>query len=60
MNIINVNVQRHGDGKQVVLRINTNQGEFIIKGDSISIVINKDLPNILDPRSQVSVWQDAQ
>ena len=57
--IINVNIMRHGDGKQVYISIKTEKGEFVVRGDRVFVSIDRALPKITDPLSQVSIWQDA-
>jgi hypothetical protein len=59
MRIINVNLMQHGDGKQVYISIMTEDGEIVIRGDRIAVHVDRNLPDPLNPDSQVSVWQDA-
>lgn len=57
--IINVNIMRHGDGKQVYISVKTDKGEIVLRSDRIAVFIDKTLPKVTDPDSQVSVWQDG-
>lgn len=57
--IINVNIGRHGDGKQVFISIRTDKGDIVLRGDRVAVYIDPCFPNVLDPESQVSVWQSA-
>lgn len=43
--IINVNLMRHGDGKQVYISIMTDDGEIVIRGDRIAVNVDRNLPD---------------
>lgn len=53
--IVNVNIMRHGDGKRVYVSVRTPTGEYVVNTDRISVYIDKLLPNVNDPDSQVSL-----
>jgi len=58
--IININLNRHGDGKQVYVSIRTSKGEIVLRADRIVVNVSRDLPNPLNADSPVSIWQPSE
>lgn len=52
MNIIDVNVMRHGDGKQVYVSVRQDGLDFVLRGDQVHVHID---PNLPDDTDQVTI-----
>lgn len=53
---VNIFARQNGDG-QVCIQVDSGNGTVVFRGDSVSVHINRDLPDLSDPKSQVSVYK---